>query len=199
MRINSGSGDQVLKEHFQNCGKNATYVSWRIQNEVISIVNDLVQQKIASKVNNAQCFSVLVDETSDISRIEQVSITLRYVEGETLREDFLQFFPTTIATGQALANIILEKLKELNIDIEFLYGQGYDGASVMSGEFKGVQAIIKEHSPKALYVHCSAHALNLAISDSCNIPDIRNTVGVISKVYNFFNTPKRQAILKKKH
>lgn len=33
------------------------------------------------------------------------------------------------------------------------------------------------------------------LSDSCNLPEIRNCLGVVGKLYDFFNTPKRQNIL----
>lgn len=48
--------------------------------------------------------------------------------------------------------------------IDYLYDQGYDGAGNMSGQFKGVQIIIKSKYHKAIYVHCSAHSFNLAVS-----------------------------------
>jgi len=76
-----------------------------------------------------------------------------------------------------------------------MYGQGYDGASNMAGQFKGVHTIIRDKYPNALYVHCSAHSLNLAVSSSSNIKPIRNCLGVIEKLHVFFNTPKRNNIL----
>lgn len=76
-----------------------------------------------------------------------------------------------------------------------MYGQGYDGASNMSGKFKGVQTIIRNKYPRALYVHCAAHTLNLAVSSSCEQQSIRNCLGVIEKMHCFFNTPKRHSIL----
>jgi len=42
----------------------------------------------------------------------------------------------------------------------------------MSGKFKGVQAIIREQYPQAIYVHCAAHSLNLAVSTASNIKPI---------------------------
>lgn len=81
------------------------------------------------------------------------------------------------------------------IDCEFLYGQGYDGASNMSGQFQGVQAHIRVKYPKAIYVHCAAHSLNLAVSTASNLKAIRNCLGIIEKLYNFFNTPKRNHVL----
>lgn len=46
-----------------------------------------------------------------------------------------------------------------------MIGQGYDGASVMSGSNAGVAALLKHDAPFALYVHCHAHRLNLALVD----------------------------------
>lgn len=76
-----------------------------------------------------------------------------------------------------------------------MVGQGYDGASNMSGHLKGVQTIIRATYPKALYVHCVAHSLNLAVSKASNILPIRNCLGVVEKIYGFFNSPKRQNVL----
>ncbi|XKL60033.1 hypothetical protein PGB90_001049 [Kerria lacca] len=39
--------------------------------------------------------------------------------------------------------------------------QGYNGAVSMGGEFNSVQAIVRRTYPKAIYVHCAAHSLNL--------------------------------------
>jgi len=65
----------------------------------------------------------------------------------------------------------------------------------MSGMFNGVQSIIKKEYKMAVYVHCSAHVLNLVICSSCEIACIRYAMGIIETVYNFMNTPKRQCVL----
>ena len=36
-----------------------------------------------------------------------------------------------------------------------------------------------------MYVHCASHSFNLALTDSCEIRAIQNTVGTIKEVYNF--------------
>lgn len=66
----------------------------------------------------------------------------------------------------------------------------------MSGHIRGVQAYIREKYPCALYVHCSSHSLNLAISDSCDLPHIRNCMSTINKIAVFLQTPKRLNIFK---
>lgn len=54
-----------------------------------------------------------------------------------------------------------------------------------------------EKYPQALYVHCASHSLNLAVSDACNIPIIRNSHESINKTINLFRiSVQRQTILK---
>jgi hypothetical protein len=77
-------------------------------------------------------------------------------------------------------------LGDCGINSEFMYGQSYDGASNMAGQFRGVQKIIRDKYPNALYVHCSAHSLNLAVSSTSNIKPIRNWLGIIGKLHFFF-------------
>ena len=71
--------------------------------------------------------------------------------------------------------------------MEKMIGQGYDGASSMSGEEKGVQAIVKESCPLAVYVQCSAHVLNLVLVKSCVIPEIHSTFDAMGNIASFLN------------
>ena len=51
----------------------------------------------------------------------------------------------------ALADAILPHLKSLNLSLEKVIGQGYDGASSMPGKGKGVQAVVREYCPQAVW------------------------------------------------
>ena len=89
-------------------------------------------------------------------------------------------------TGDGLAQIIMAQLKGYQLDLRYFVGQGYDGASAMSGLFHGVQAILRKECPTALYVHCASHLLNLTLSTACKKPQIRNANGIV-EVATFFN------------
>jgi hypothetical protein len=80
----------------------------------------------------------------------------------------------------------LNKLKTWNLDIKKLRGQGYDGASNISGRFQGVKARIQQVQPLAIYTHCVAHVHNLVVVDSCSNHFIRDTLAVVKEVINFF-------------
>ncbi|KAJ8891750.1 hypothetical protein PR048_004303 [Dryococelus australis] len=66
-----------------------------------------------NKVNKSKYFSVLLNETVDVSGIEQASLCIQYVEYDTedfrLREDFLQFIPVIDLTERSSDSLILKK------------------------------------------------------------------------------------------
>ncbi|XP_044751693.1 52 kDa repressor of the inhibitor of the protein kinase-like [Coccinella septempunctata] len=199
LRYRANSGDNLLKDQLISAGGKTMYTSPVIQNDIINTFGSLIQSKIVAKVRNSIFYSVLADETTDISQIEQFSLCIRYVDEETfkIREDFLTFVPVHDVTGAGLAKTVLETLSNLGLDLNKLRGQGYDGAATMSGKFRGVQAAIREKLPLALYTHCSSHTLNLCLSDASGISSIRNCMGVIKEICAFFHaSAKNTEILK---
>lgn len=208
LRLRVDAGEEILKTHLQGCARNATYISWNIQNEIISACNDVIVKHIATEVNAAKCFAVLADETTDIATVEQMTLCVRYLKRFATNdehknefkivENFLKFVPLTETTGRSIADAVLKGLADCNIDTFFLRGQGFDGASAMSGAYNGAQAVIYAQHPKAPYVHCASHCLNLAITYSSKVPAIRNSFGIIGKIYSFFKTPKRNLVLTSK-
>ena len=57
----------------------------------------------------------------------------------------------------------------MNIPVEQIRGQRYDGASAMRGRRGGVAKVIMDEEPQALYTHCYGHSINLAINDAINL------------------------------
>ncbi|GFQ71587.1 DUF4371 domain-containing protein [Trichonephila clavata] len=191
LRFRIESGDKNLEKHVLNSCKNATYMSPIIQNEVIQTCSDIVTEKVIDRISNAECFSLLGDETMDVSGTEQLSLCIRYfdipdLQAPVLREDFVGFIPITDQSSENLANVILQRCDELNLDMTKCVGQGYYGAANMAGHLSGVQTRIRENYPKARYIHCASHRLNLTLSNVMSVPAIRNCLGVVSQVVNLF-------------
>ncbi|XP_063244851.1 zinc finger MYM-type protein 1-like [Bacillus rossius redtenbacheri] len=190
-------GDDSLRSVLSNPGENNKYISPTIQNKIIDSCNSVLLAKIVNLVNEAKCFAVLANETADISGVEQVSLCVRYVDLKEmmLKEDFLQFVSTSDFTGKGISELILSSLTSFGIHLQYLRGQGYNGAADMSRRFNGVQAHVKTNYPTAIYIHCAAHFFNLVISKYCEVQDIRNCIGIIGKTHDFFIHPKRKAVL----
>ncbi|GFQ96631.1 DUF4371 domain-containing protein [Trichonephila clavata] len=108
------------------------------------------------------------------------------LQAPVLREDFVGFIPINDQSSENLANVILQRCDELNLDMTKCVGQGYDGAANMAGHLSGVQTRIRENYSKARYIHCASHRLNLTLSNVMSVPAISNCLGVVSQVVNLF-------------
>jgi hypothetical protein len=66
-----------------------------------------------SRVNFAKCFSVLADETTNISTAALFSHCVHYVDEIAIKicEQFLQFVSVSNTLGQELAGKLIESLK----------------------------------------------------------------------------------------
>ena len=188
---------EATVDSFNNAPRNASCISWQTQNEIINLFAKQIQSQIVKDVANVKFFSLLADETSDNSHVEQLSLSLRFVKNNKFHEEFLCFVPLTSTTGEALADCILTNLSRLGLDLNFLRGQGYDGASNMSGAYRGVQARVRVLYPLAIYTHCCSHVLNLAVSGASQLPSIRNAMGTVASVCVFISrSAQRAAILR---
>ena len=153
--------DPVLKHHIEHCSKNASYTSPAIQNELITLAGDYVKNQILASARAARWFSIMADECMDSATIEQMSLCIRYLErigtsGEEfeIREEFIGFVALEKADAEFTSRKIVEYLKKCELDLCNLRGEGYDGATVMSGKVSGVCTWIQQIQPRALYHHC---------------------------------------------
>ena len=101
--------DAVIKETIQDNPHNATYASPDIQNELLEVMGGLVRDKVCKAVQDARYYSLLGDETKDVSKVEQLAIILRYVNVQTatIYERFLTYVPAESLTAESLAINIL--------------------------------------------------------------------------------------------
>jgi len=61
--------------------RNCTYLSNRAQNDLIYAMGGVVL-KIVEDIKTAKIFTVMMDETTDISGNEQATIIIRFVDNE---------------------------------------------------------------------------------------------------------------------
>ena len=119
--------DSALHDHLNKPeAKNATYLSPRSQNEIISVIGyDVIRANIISEVKEAMFL------------LMKSAATMLFVDKSfNVREEFVAFvkLPTV-----DIANAIISTLEESGLSLRNLRGQGYDGAATMSGEKSNVQ------------------------------------------------------------
>ena len=177
--------------------RNVTHMSPQTQNELIEVMGKhIVLRNIVDELKAARWYTILADEVTS-HNIEHLAICARFVDQNNgIREEFLAFIGLDRITGAEIADAIIKFLQDNDVPVANMRGQGYDGASNMSSDRVGVQAWIQQAAPLATYVHCSGHCLNLVISKSCSLPDIRNVMDRLEHCCRFFlNSPKRSGIL----
>lgn len=188
-----------MSEHVRRTvnSKNKThYLGKDIQNEVISLISGAIKTGILNIVKKSKYYSIILDCTPDLSHVEQMTIIIRFVFVEsskkesnvTICEHFLGFIPAESSTGMGLSDIIIQQLKDLGIPTENMRGQGYDNRANMKGKHSGVQRRIHNINPRAFFIPCSAHSLNLVVNDAVkSSKEAIEFFDIIKKIYVFFS------------
>ncbi|XP_062197361.1 uncharacterized protein LOC133900270 [Phragmites australis] len=156
--------NESVKVAFEElCPLNAQMTSHKIQKDLTESCAIEIREVIKEEIGD-KCFSVLIDESRDISIAEQMAVIVRFVNNKGMVvERFLGLKHVEDTTSNALKKALLEMLADYGLSVAKLRGQGYDGASNMRGEFNGLQKQIRDENPYAFYVHCFAHQLQLVI------------------------------------
>ena len=145
------------------------------------------------------CFSVGDEVTCKVSNKEIFSLCFRYLDlvsykRPAVKEAFFELADVPRTTGKVVGETVLSILKNHNRDLRFCVGQCYDGASSMSSSHVGCQAKVRAKAELAFYQHCFSHCLNLVISHSSQIAEIKNMIDSINETFFFFhNSPKRKS------
>ena len=109
-------------------------------------------------------FSILVDESRNISVKEQMSLVLCYMNKKgIIIERFLSVVHVASTTVLLLKYTIECLVCEHNLSLSNLREKSYDGASNMQGDINGLKTLILKDNKSAFYVHCFAQHLQLTL------------------------------------
>ena len=103
LHFRAQAGHDALKEHLQNPKGNARYTSHVIQNQLITICGDLIRAELLKSIRTARFFSVIADEATDTANVEQLSLSIRFVQNNAPCEKFMGFLKCEAGTtGEAM-------------------------------------------------------------------------------------------------
>lgn len=163
------------------------YTSAEYQNDILHCLANVLRQKTLDSLG--PYWALMVDESKDIARKEQLSFVIRSTSSDgSVWEKPLGTFHMEKVDAESLAAAINNAVLENKLSWGKCVAQCYDGASVMSGNLRGVQARIKEIAPLVIYMHCHAHRLNLVLVNTIkHIPEIVDMFSIIQSVYVFIS------------
>ncbi|KAG5622860.1 hypothetical protein H5410_008078 [Solanum commersonii] len=113
---------------------------------------------------NGDYFALLVDESFDVSRKEQMAIVLRYVDKKGfVVEVFIGLVHVKDTNALSLKKTIVNVLAQHSLSLSYVRGQCHDGASNMQGDINDLKMLIKKERKSAHSIHCFAYQLQLTL------------------------------------
>lgn len=140
----------VLSAHLasienSNKSKRLTFMSKESQNAMLEALGETVREEILKEVKSAGMFSVIIDTTTDISKLDQFAFVLRYCSNDgDIFERLVCVDAVVDTTGKGMFEMFCKLCEKhgLNWKVQ-LIGQAYDGASNMQSEFKGLRSYVQ--------------------------------------------------------
>ena len=142
-------------------------LSWNTIKAIQNCISDTIQRSIIKEVLESQFYGILIDESTDITVQQHLSVCIRYFYKEAPITKFLTNASLDDGKAHTVANVTVKCLEEFGLKLSNMVSLATDGASVMTGRKTGVRVQLKsKYSPFSTQTHCIAHRLNLAVSDS---------------------------------
>jgi hypothetical protein len=139
-------------------------------------------------------FSIIIDETTDISTSKCLVIVVRYYcrKQEKVVDVFFGLIELETATAEVILKAILNLFQKYNISVSNIIGFASDNASVMMGNLNGVKARFQNIIPNIFVIGCLSHSLHLCASKAC--ASLPNQIEEMARgIFNYFaHSAKRQ-------
>ena len=129
-----------------NLGHNAKYTSPQIVTEFLDVINGVVEEEVLSDMKGSSSYSVMADESTDVSVLKQLALYGRAVVKGELKTRFLKIIDLSDGKAPTIVDAITTFLQSVGLSIDDLSSFGSDGASVMTGRHRGVAALLRAKS-----------------------------------------------------
>ena len=114
-------------------------------------------------------FSIIPDETTDVSTAKQLAMCVMYVDDDLLNpvNRFLDIVEATDTGAKGLYQSMKTSLEEKSIPLSNIIGYSSDTCNVIFGENLSVSTLLKKDIPHVATIKCSCHMIHLCASRAC--------------------------------
>ncbi|KAK3887018.1 hypothetical protein Pcinc_008900 [Petrolisthes cinctipes] len=132
---------------------------------ISNVISPTLQEEIQKNNRKAQKYSLMIDESTDVSSEKQKCVYIRYCGDNAENEvtAFLGLASVCETIGEALFNATKMLLEKNGIAVKDCIGFSSDGASNMIGENNSLWSRVKQESPHCIKMGCTYHSLALCI------------------------------------
>lgn len=146
----------------------------------------------------SQKYSVIIDESTDVSVTKFMGIIVRYfsVAQNTIVSAFLSLEPIERADANGLVTSLVKCLQCHGLSLQNLVGIGTDNASVMTGRHNSVYELLRTqyNLPHLVLIRCVCHSLQLAVSHASQQTIPRHIEFLIRETYKWFSTSSKRQL-----
>jgi hypothetical protein len=175
--------------------KHTNYTHHSSTKEFQQSLAEVVVDELVSEVGESGVFSIMLDESTDVSVSQNVVVYVRYlasVGGKvTPVTRFLGIKQLSVATAESIFCELVSLLGSFNFKLDKLVGVSTDGAFVMVGCKSGVVTRLRQVTSGLLATHCIAHRLALG-----KIRYLVKFQDVLNSMFKYFaSSPKNMSKL----
>jgi hypothetical protein len=192
----SKNNEAIKRVTFSEAPRHNKLTSPDIQKDITQTAVEEITNVIIKDLGDS-LFSILIDESRDISINEQMAVVLRYVDNNGhIIERFLGIQYVRDTTTSSLNAAIEALFSKHGLSISRLCGQGYDGASNMRGEFNSLKTLILNNNPSDCFAHRLQLTLVVVTKKHNEVGDVFN---FISSIINIVGAScKRMEVIREK-
>ncbi|MEE6512968.1 hypothetical protein FKM82_020363 [Ascaphus truei] len=141
-----------------------------VKDRVLRMASD-VSQQLTTDLQKAACYSMCLDESTDINNHARLAVILRYAVGDTMREELMKLVSLPGRTqGIDIYNAVMEAFLSQDIRPEKVVSVTSDGAPSMVGLTSGfIQFFVKEAKHPVIQFHCIIHQEALSCLDEIRL------------------------------
>ena len=115
-------GGETLQTFLDRAGGNPTYTSKMVVVEFVNALRAWVAESLLKRLHTASFFSIMADECSDVTTIEELTICCHRVESDAPEEHFIEILPLKKANAESIYSALVEHCREKNIQLGRLIG-----------------------------------------------------------------------------
>lgn len=172
--------------------KNCSYTSHRTVDEFLEVMASTKEEELLQDIKNSPCFSILADETSDVTNRKHMAVAVKYLKDGNPKISFVKDCHLNDGKSETIFSELVSVIDEYG-GFDKISGFTSDGASAMVGNKEGVATKLKKKKESIITINCMNHRLALASKDSFESQNrFRKIDEILTSTYKYYKySPSR--------
>ncbi|XP_076663723.1 protein FAM200A-like [Andrena cerasifolii] len=168
------------------------------RSKISAIIQNVLDKSVileTTDILHGKFFSILIDETTDISDTKLLWFLIRYVQEGQIHTYLLDSIRIKECTAENLHKCFLHSLNKYNLPVRNIVGVCVDNSNVMLGRQNSLISRLLADNEEISVFPCICHSMNLVTSHACKYlpPHVEE---FLHSIYTYFSrNPKQQSPL----